>query len=77
MLYELVNPSDAYVFQADSFPVAVVAAWMISPMYAVKPEEGEDYFGTMNEQTMKTAQSIAKEENYSVVNCCLSRNFIP
>ena len=32
---------------------------------------------TMNEQTMKTAQSIAKEENYSVVNCCLSRNFIP
>lgn len=45
MLYELVNPSDAYVFQADSFPVAVVAAWMISPMYAVKPEEGEDYFG--------------------------------
>ena len=34
-------------------------------------------FDTMNEQTMKTAQSIAKEENYSVVNCCLSRNFIP
>lgn len=35
------------------------------------------YYYTMNEQTMKTAQSIAKEENYSVVNCCLSRNFIP
>ena len=38
MLYELVNPSDPYVFQADSFPVAVVTAWLISPMYAAKPE---------------------------------------
>ena len=45
MLYELVNPSDPYVFQADSFPVAVVTAWLISPMYAAKPEEGDDYFG--------------------------------
>ncbi len=45
MLYEIVNPSDPYVLRADSFPVAVVAVWLISPMYAVKPEEGEDYFG--------------------------------
>lgn len=45
MLYELVNPSDPYVFEADSFPVAVATAWLISPMYAAKPEEGDDYFG--------------------------------
>ena len=45
MLYELVNPSDPYVFQADSFPVAVTTAWLISPMYEAKPEEGDDYFG--------------------------------
>ena len=31
MLYELVNPSDPYVFEADSFPVAVATAWLISP----------------------------------------------
>lgn len=45
MLYELVNPSDPYVFEADSFPVAVATAWLISPVYAAKPEEGDDYFG--------------------------------
>lgn len=45
MLYELVNPSDPYVFQADSFPVAVTTAWLISSMYEAKPEDGDDYFG--------------------------------
>ena len=43
----------------------------------LKEDLDHHYYITMNEQTMKTAQSIAKEENYSVVNCCLSRNFIP
>lgn len=45
MLYELVNPSDPYVFQAGSFPVAVTTAWLISSMYEAKPEDGDDYFG--------------------------------
>ncbi len=45
MLYELVNPSDPYVFQADSFPVAVTTAWLISSMYEANPEDGDDYFG--------------------------------
>lgn len=45
MLYELINPSDPYVFRADSFPVAVTTAWLISSMYGAKPEDGDDYFG--------------------------------
>lgn len=45
MLYELVNPSAPYVFQADSFPVAVTTAWLISAIYEAKPEDGDDYFG--------------------------------
>ena len=32
-------------------------------------------FVSINEQIVKTAQSIAKEENYSVVNYCQLRNF--
>lgn len=42
MLYELVNPSDSYIFEVDSFEVAALTVFLISTAYAAKPENGNE-----------------------------------
>ena len=44
MLYELINPSDPYIFEADSFGVAVITGMLLGMAYGVEPQSGEDYF---------------------------------
>lgn len=45
MLYELINPSDAYVFEAQTEEVAVLTAWLLSPSYGARAKDGETCFG--------------------------------
>ena len=40
-LYELINPSDAYTFYADSIEVAGVAVALLSTQFGAKPADGE------------------------------------
>ena len=42
MLYELVNPSDPYVFEADSLEVATLTVYLLSTAYGAKPIEGDE-----------------------------------
>lgn len=45
MLYELINPSDAYVFEAQTEEVAVLTAWLLSPSYGARAKDSETCFG--------------------------------
>lgn len=43
MLYDLINPSDPYTLESDSFAAACVAACLIgSGQYGLKPRSGSD-----------------------------------
>lgn len=41
MLYELKNPSDPYVFEADSLEVATLTVYLLSTAFGAEPIEGD------------------------------------
>jgi len=42
MLYELINPSDSYVFNAKSREVAALVVFSFGTSYGAKPQEGDE-----------------------------------
>ncbi len=42
MLYELINPSDPYVFEAEDFETATLTVFALSTAFGAKPKEGEE-----------------------------------
>ena len=42
MLYELINPSDPYVFDAKDYETAALVVFSLGTIYGAEAEEGED-----------------------------------
>lgn len=72
MLYELINPSDPYIFEADSLEVATLTVFLLSTGFGAKPIKGDEGVPIM---MFGNAEEYYKEKFGRDVQTGLETNF--
>jgi len=75
MLYDFINPSDPYLFEAESFEIACLAVLMMGNAYGCKELDGEKQFGpfagieSFERKFNENAEKMLKERLIEVIRC--------